>query len=485
MNLSALTRLTSRYRVRSDQWQKVAPHFLPFADAATTELPLGRLLRLSLFQVSVGMATVLMIGTLNRVMIVEMGMVAWLVSLMIALPLLFAPFRALVGFKSDTHRSVLGWKRVPYIWIGTWLQFGGLAIMPFALIHLSGDSRMGPWLGQAASALAFLLVGAGAQTTQTAGLALATDIAPERSRPRVVALMYVMLLVGMVVSSLIFGLLLSDFSNLRLIQVVQGAAAATMALNLIALWKQEARRPHETAPHLPRPDFRTTWNLFAQQGRTLRFLFAVGLGTAAFSMQDIILEPYGGEVLGMSVSATTVLTALMAAGALTAFGLAARWLSRGTDAGLLAACGAIVGLCAFAAVIFSAPLDSPALFRLGATLIGFGGGLFAVSTLTGAIALDGAGHVGLALGAWGAVQATGAGLGMALGGGLRDLVAGLSSHGLLGPALMDPSVAYSVVYHIEIALLFITLVAIGPLVRLSPNHAPRPSSKFGLAELPG
>jgi BCD family chlorophyll transporter-like MFS transporter len=74
---------------------------------------------------------------------------------------------------------------------------------------------------------------------------------------------------------------------------------------------------------------------------------------------------------------------------------------------------------------------------------------------------------------------------MALGGGLRDLVAGLSSHGLLGPALMDPSVAYSVVYHIEIALLFITLVAIGPLVRLSPNHAPRPSSKFGLAELPG
>jgi BCD family chlorophyll transporter-like MFS transporter len=99
--------------------------------------------------------------------------------------------------------------------------------------------------------------------------------------------------------------------------------------------------------------------------------------------------------------------------------------------------------------------------------------------------LDEPGHVGLALGAWGAVQATGAGLGMALGGGLRDVVASLSSHGLLGPALMDPSVAYSVVYHLEIALLFITLVAIGPLVRLSAKHEPRPSTKFGLAELPG
>ena len=53
--------------------------FLPFADAATAELPLGRLLRLSLFQVSVGMAMVLLNGTLNRVMIVELGVPTWLV----------------------------------------------------------------------------------------------------------------------------------------------------------------------------------------------------------------------------------------------------------------------------------------------------------------------------------------------------------------------------------------------------------------------
>ena len=120
--------------------RSVGPRFLPFADAATPELPLPRLLRLSLFQVSVGMATVLLIGTLNRVMIVELGVPAWLVALMVALPLVFAPFRALIGFRSDTHRSVLGWRRVPYIWMGTLLQFGGLAIMPFALIVLSGDS---------------------------------------------------------------------------------------------------------------------------------------------------------------------------------------------------------------------------------------------------------------------------------------------------------------------------------------------------------
>ena len=111
-------------------------------------------------------------------------MAAWLVSLMVALPLLVAPFRALIGFRSDTHRSVLGWRRVPYIWIGTLLQFGGLAIMPFALLVLSGDGQLGrPGSASSAPALAFLLVGAGLQTTQTAGLALATDLAPGSIAP--------------------------------------------------------------------------------------------------------------------------------------------------------------------------------------------------------------------------------------------------------------------------------------------------------------
>ena len=110
---------------------------LPFADAASTDLPLGRLLRLALFQFSVGMAMVLLNGTLNRVMIVELGTPAWIVATLIAVPLLVAPFRALIGHKSDTHRSFLGWRRVPYIWFGTIMQFGGLAIMPFALLLFS------------------------------------------------------------------------------------------------------------------------------------------------------------------------------------------------------------------------------------------------------------------------------------------------------------------------------------------------------------
>jgi BCD family chlorophyll transporter-like MFS transporter len=466
-------------------WMLLGTRFLPFADAATTELPLGRLLRLSLFQVSVGISIVLLNGTLNRVMIVELGVSTLLVSLVVSLPLLFAPLRVLIGFRSDHHRSVLGWRRVPYIWMGTMLQFGGFAIMPFALLVLSDPGGWDPIFGKLGAALAFLMVGAGLHTTQTAGLALATDIAPEDARPRVVAFLYVMLLVGMTGSALIFSYLLKDFSEIKLIQIIQGVAVTQLLLNIAALWKQEARNPALTSKSRVRPAFQDSWAKFRASGGSVRVLLAVALGTAAFSMQDILLEPYGAEILKLSVGQTTALTAFFALGTLGGFGLAARTLGRNADPYRLAGYGALAGIFAFAAVIFAAPLESVLLFRIGTALIGFGGGLFAAGTLTAAMALARDGESGLALGTWGAVQATAAGCGIALGGGIRDAVSSLASSGMLGRAMNNPSTGYSVVYHIEILLLFATLVAIGPLVRTVRTGFSQPPSKFGLAEFPG
>ena len=452
-------------------WNRIGLRYLPIADAVTVELPLGRLLRLSLFQVSVGMALALVIGTLNRVMIVELGVPAWLVAVMVALPLLLSPFRAIIGFRSDTHTSILGWRRVPYLWIGTMLQFGGLAIMPFALLLLGGDSHAPKIAGPIAAGLAFLLVGAGLHTVQTVGLALATDLAPPRSRPLVVTLLCVMMLVGILASALIFGVLLEHFSEKRLIQVVQGAAVATVALNLAALWKQEPRSASTVIEGSGAPRFRDAWSLLAGEPMARRRLVAVWFGTFAFGLQDVLLEPYGGQVLHLPVSATTSLTALLATGGLVGFALAARLLAPGRDRYRIAAYGALEGVLAFALVVASAPAQSAALFACGIAGIGFGAALFLAGTLSGAMDASRAARRGLALGTWGAVQAFAAGASIACGGLLRDAVAWLALHGRLGPVLVGPAAGYQAVYVLEIALLFATLVALGPLVRFHPVHS--------------
>ncbi len=450
-------------------WVSMGPRFLPFADVATPDLPLVRLVRLSLFQVSVGMALVLLVGTLNRVMIVELGVAASLVGLMLALPLLFAPFRALIGHRSDTHRCALGWRRVPFIWKGTMLQFGGFAIMPFALLVLAGkgDGQWAPiWLGPAGAALAFLLVGAGVHVVQTAGLALATDLTPPESHPKVVGLMYVMLLLGMILSALVFGWALTDFTPGRLVQVIQGAAVTTIVLNGIAMWKQEARRPPRgAAPRAPDPTFAESWAAFAAGERTIRRLVVVGIGTMAFGMADILLEPFGGQVLDFSVASTTKLTALFALGGLTGFALAGHVVGRGADPYRTALQGALVGLPAFVLVMAAAPLGQPGLFIAGNFLIGLGAALFAHGTLTATMSAAPRGQAGLALGAWGAVQATAAGLGMALSGTMRDAVnlwlgAGSGPWGLDGVAN-----GYIAVYALEMTLLLVAVAATLPLIR--------------------
>ena len=113
----------TRMSLKMPAWMSAyATRFLPFADAASHDLPLGRLLRLSMFQLVIGMIMALMVGTLNRVMIVELHVPAWWVAMAVAIPMVFAPLRTLIGYRSDTHPSALGLRRIPYLWTGSLQQ---------------------------------------------------------------------------------------------------------------------------------------------------------------------------------------------------------------------------------------------------------------------------------------------------------------------------------------------------------------------------
>jgi len=440
----------------------VGPKYLPFADVATEDVPLSRLLRLSLFQITVGAALVLLVGTLNRVMIVELAVPATLVAGMLALPLLFAPFRTLIGHKSDQHRSALGLRRVPYIWKGTMYQFGGFAIMPFALLVLSGygEAVDAPrWIGLSSAALAFLLVGAGLHIVQTAGLALATDLVREEDQPKVVGLMYVMLLFGMVASALIYGALLSTYTPGRLIQVIQGTAVLTIAMNLLALWKQEARdreraRQMDAAREVP---FREAWDSLIAQPGMVRLMVLIALGTFGFGMADVLLEPYGGQALGFSVAETTRLTALFATGTLIGFAIASRVLSGPMNAVDVGRFGALIGVPGFLAIILASFGGGPLVFLAGVLATGLGAGLFGHATLTATIRAAPENRIGLALGTWGAVQATSAGIGVALAGITRDIIVQMPALGGL-----SPHAPYNYVFAIEIAFLIVALFVVIP-----------------------
>ncbi len=165
-----------------------------------------------------------------------------------------------------------------------------------------------------------------------------------------------MLLVGMMFAAFVIGGLLMDYSATMLVQVIQGCAVLTIILNVIALWKQEARNTAVTAPDRETPVFSDLWQSFVRDGRNARLLTAIGIGAAGFAMQDALLEPYGGEILGLSVGATTGLTGAWALGSLIGFMLSGRWLARGWDPLRLAGGGLVIGVNALLVDAFVLPV---------------------------------------------------------------------------------------------------------------------------------
>ena len=190
-----------------------------------------------------------------------------------------------------------------------------------------------------------------------------------------------------------------------------------------------------------------------------RLLTVIALGTAGFGMADVLLEPYGGQVLQMSVAQTTRLTVLLALGSLVGFGLASRWLGRGGKPLQVAAVGAATGVPAFVLILASAVLASVPMLIIATLAAGFGAGLFGHGTLTETMRTAPRDQIGLSLGAWGAVQTTAAGVAIAIGGMIRDAV-------LITPGSSAAGAeAYVPVFALEAALLALTLVVAWPLLR--------------------
>jgi len=443
-----------------------------------------RLLRLSLFQFGLGFSVVVFTGTLNRVLITEEGVPATVVGWLLSLSLFVAPIRVLLGARSDTTKRKFGYRRFPYIWFGTMMVFSGLSAAPFALLFLSRTSTIGqtstPFaLGMLFSTFIFLIYAIGVHIAQTGYLALVTDIIPRNDRHNAVAFLWVALIIGQIASSLVIGWWLEEYSPFKLVQVLQSSSVIFVLLAIAAIWKQDP------AGMIDGSDESNATRLRAvlADGRNRLFFAVVFLGTFAITGQDVLLEPYGGQVLGMSVNETTRLTAVLGVGMLAAM-LAAMAAHRRLASPLvlsLAAC--IAGLIGFGLIISTGLHRSAPIFAVGAGIIGFANGLFLIGTLSIVMALADTQTAGLYVGLWGLVQTTATGIGTLIGGLTRDAAMRASASVTTG---------YTTFYSIELVLTVITAALLLVMLRRrtvsfeDARARQQHSSVFvGLTDIPG
>jgi BCD family chlorophyll transporter-like MFS transporter len=382
---------------------------------APTAPPLGWLgiARLGLVQSAIGAIVMIATSLLNRVMVVEYALPAALPAGLVAWHYAVQLSRPAWGHGSDRGR-----RRTPWI-------VGGMAVLALgALIAVLSVGLMATrsTAGFLAAFAAFAMIGAGVGAAGTSLLALlATRVAPER-RAAAASITWIMMVAGIVVTAGVAGSLIDPFSLARLTWVAGGVALVAFVVAGLAVRGIEGAAPPARAS-VAAVSFATELAAIWGDAEARRFTFFVFLSMLAYSMQDLILEPFAGLLFDYSPGESTSLSGVQHGGVLlgmivagvggSAFGgRTVAGLRPWIVAGCVGSAVALVGLAIAARAGDGWPLAA------NVAALGFANGLFAVAAIGAMMALAGAGsggREGIRMGVWGAAQAIAFGTGGLVG----------------------------------------------------------------------
>ncbi|MBD2576133.1 BCD family MFS transporter [Oscillatoria sp. FACHB-1406] len=439
--------------------------------------------RLGLFQMGLGIMSLLTLGVLNRIAIDELAVLPFLVAGAIAMHQFVSPARVWFGQMSDA-KPILGGHRTGYVWLGaalfTTLSFvalQGVWQVGYSLQATGWSAQTYGWVG--VLAFIFALYGLALSASSTPFAALLVDVSDEDNRSQLVGVVWSMLMVGIVIGAIVSGTLLqqpeicgaaiisydptqtgkvADIPTLqaKINPVFTLMPAIVFGLCLLATFGVEKRYSRYTSRSsiVAREDQITLGRalrvLTASRQTGLFFGFLLILTISIF-MQDSILEPYGGEVFGMCIAETTKLNVPFGMGTLigissTGFLLLPRLgKKKTTKIGCLAA-----AVC-FGLIIMAGFARNPGLLKTGLFLFGLSSGMITAGATSLMLDLTAAETAGTFIGAWGLAQAMARGLATLLGGLVLNL----------GKVAFDsPVLAYSSVFFLQAVGMIVAIWAL-------------------------
>ena len=416
-------------------------------------------IQLGLIHVAIAMTLVPINSTLNRVMIRELALSATLVAILASLPYIFSPIQVAVGAFSDRH-PLLGYRRTPYILLGAILCAVGVIISPWAAFRLA----QGGAAGILAGLLPFLAWGMGYNISSVSYLSLASELSPENGRGKTIAVMWFMMIVSIILTSIGLSRMVDPYTPAALVSAFRAVGLVALFLGMIALIGLE-KRTVSPAEHANNPTFRQMMSAVLGNPQARRFFVYLFLLLVAIFGQDVLLEPFAAEAFNWSVTQTTRLTSLWGGFVLVAILLAGA-LEKRFPRRLIAQTGNFGAFTGFLLILAGGGFRSPSVFYLGVILLGIGTGLSTVANLALMFDLTLPAQTGLFIGAWGFANALSRLTGSVLGGVVRDVVTIASGNVMAG---------YLVVFAIEAALLLVAIFLFSRIdVKAFRNAAARP-----------
>lgn len=400
--------------------------------------------QLGLIHVAVAMTLVPINSTLNRVMIKELAISATVVAILASLPYLFSPIQVAIGSYSDRH-PILGYRRTPYILAGLVLCVIGVVVSPQVAFLMHENFLLGLLVGL----LAFGAWGMGYNLSAVSYLSLASELSGENERGKTIATMWFMMILAIILTAIGLSRMLDPYTPEALVRAFGYVAAAALLLGVLGLVRLETRsaRREQGMPSESYSVREMAAAITANPVARVFFIYLLLL-LAAILGQDVLLEPFGAEAFGMTVTQTTRITSIWGTFVLLAI-LVAGFLEGRVSKRSVAQLGNLGALLGFVVIVISGILLDRTVFYTGVTLLGIGTGLSTVANLSLMFDLTMPGMVGLYIGAWGFSNALSRLTGSVLGGVVRDLVTQGTGNALSG---------YLVVFGIEALMLLIAAI---------------------------
>ncbi len=395
--------------------------------------------QLGLIHVAVAMTLVPINSTLNRVMIKELAISATLVAILASLPYLFAPIQVAIGAYSD-HHPIFGLRRTPYILVGLILCVLGLALSPYVAFLMKDYFALGIFAGM----LAFGAWGMGYNLSSVSYLSLASELSGENGRGKTIATMWFMMIVSIIATAIALSHMVDPYTPEALIRAFGVVGASALILGLLGLIGLEPRSSASaSSAQAENYSIRAMTSAITANPVARLFFIYLLLLLAAILGQDVLLEPFGAEAFGMTVTQTTRITSIWGTFVLVAIILAGLLEGRVAKK-IVAQFGNLGALAGFVAIVASGFARSTSIFYTGVTLLGIGTGFSTVANLALMFDCTVPGMVGLYIGAWGFSNALSRLTGSILGGVVRDVVTQVTGVALSG---------YLVVFSIEALML--------------------------------
>ncbi len=402
--------------------------------------------RLALFSIAYGLSGALIGGTLNRIMIAELGLPATLVAFFFAVPLLISPVRIWLGYRSDGY-PLFGKRREPYIIFGALVI--GLGII--ATSNIAANPARVTALLVLSGSLSFMLYGLGRNLAHNTYQALVSDRYTGTYRTRAITFYEVATLLGSVMGAGFIGKALETYEPAKLISVATGVAVIIFLLATFAALGQEPRdqiveAASEKARKTP---FQQVMREVVFADPQVRILFTLVIFTFIGTLaQDALLEPYGALVLGMSVGDTTRLTMYWGLGVLASMLMSGLVLIKWLGFMKLMRTGIIASLLVFIGLIVTGLMGNVGVFKTLVFVMGLGTGLAGAGMLSSIISFTTPIRAGLLMGVWGVANMVGHAVGNLTGGILVDSVR---------LATGDAFLAYSSLFAMEAIMLGLAL----------------------------